>query len=168
MFAEDLNLEDYGMKNLMAFFDCIGDFVESRRDPLPDSSDRLILLQPAMIEASKRERQTGMLDFHRIRAVSFLLVDGTLTSSASLPRLGNPQHTSNGDSTVPRSASSVFDRPIVDLSSFVPLDFHYKRIEYTSKELFEGFLGSLEDPWLIHLGNNEFVPKRAQMMAELQ
>lgn len=60
------------------------------------------------------------------------------------------------------------DRPIVDRSSFVSLDFQYRSIEYTSNEPFYGFLGDVEDPWNIHLGNTQFIPNRDRMMAQLQ
>ena len=42
----------------MAFFDCISDFVDGRRDPLGDSTDRLLLLKPNFVEVAKREQQT--------------------------------------------------------------------------------------------------------------
>jgi hypothetical protein len=67
-----------------------------------------------------------------------------------------------------RLLTNEIDRPIIDLSSFVSLDFHYKRIEYTSNQPFNGFLGDIEDPWIIHIGNVQFIPKRDCMMAQLQ
>jgi hypothetical protein len=72
------------------------------------------------------------------------------------------------DQTSIRLLPNEIDRPIVDLSSFVSLDFHYKRFEYSSNELFDGFLGDVEDPWNIHIGNIQFMPKRDCMMAQLQ
>jgi hypothetical protein len=42
----------------MAFFDCVSDFVDSKRDPLRDSTDRILLLKPNFTEATKREQQT--------------------------------------------------------------------------------------------------------------
>ncbi len=42
----------------MAFFDCVSDFVDSQRDRLPDSTDRILLLKPNFTEAAKREQQT--------------------------------------------------------------------------------------------------------------
>lgn len=67
-----------------------------------------------------------------------------------------------------RLLSNEINRPIVDLSSFVSLDFQYKSLEYTSNEPFHGFLGDVEDPWNIHIGNIQFIPKRVCMMNELQ
>jgi len=67
-----------------------------------------------------------------------------------------------------RLLTNEIDRPIVDLSSFVSLDFQYKLIELTSNEPFNGFLGDVEDPWNIRIGNIQFIPKRDRMMAQLQ
>ncbi len=47
----------------MAFFDCVADFVDSQRDRLPDSSDRILLLKPSFTEATKREQQTRKISF---------------------------------------------------------------------------------------------------------
>ncbi len=41
----------------MAFFDCVSDFVDSRRDPVRDSTDRILLLKPSFTEATRREQQ---------------------------------------------------------------------------------------------------------------
>jgi hypothetical protein len=67
-----------------------------------------------------------------------------------------------------RLLTNEIDSPIVDLSSFVSLDFHYKTMDYTLNEPFDGFLGDVEDPWNIHIGNIQFIPERDQMMAQLQ
>jgi hypothetical protein len=67
-----------------------------------------------------------------------------------------------------RLPTNEIHRSIVDLSSFVSLDFQYKSIEYTSNEPFHGFLGDVEDPWNIHIGNIQFIPKRDRMMTQLQ
>jgi hypothetical protein len=42
----------------MAFFDCVSDFVDSLRDRVADSTNRILLLKPNFIEATKREQQT--------------------------------------------------------------------------------------------------------------
>jgi hypothetical protein len=47
----------------MAFFDCVSDFVDSQRDRLPDSTDRILLLKPSFTEATKREQQTSNFFF---------------------------------------------------------------------------------------------------------
>jgi hypothetical protein len=54
-----LNLEEFKLKNLMAFFECMSDFVNSERDRNADSTDRILVLKPSFIEAAKREQQTG-------------------------------------------------------------------------------------------------------------
>ncbi|CAF5208551.1 unnamed protein product [Rotaria magnacalcarata] len=59
-------------------------------------------------------------------------------------------------------------RPLVDRSSFVSLDFQYEQLKYESDESFIGFLGDVENPWIIHIGNIQFLPKRDQMMIRLQ
>ncbi|CAF4259292.1 unnamed protein product, partial [Rotaria magnacalcarata] len=56
-FDEELNLGEFRLKNLMAFFDCVSDFVNSERDRLPASTDRIFLLKPKFTEATKRESQ---------------------------------------------------------------------------------------------------------------
>jgi hypothetical protein len=143
-----MNLEEFKLKNLMAFFDCISDFVDSQRDRLVDSTDRILLLKPNFTEVVKREQQASSVD----------------QKSESTAIVSNPRD----NQTPPRSIIHEIDRPIVDRSSFVPYDFQYKSIEYTSNEPFHGFLGHVEDPWNIHIGNIQFIPKRDQMMVELQ
>lgn len=59
MFDEELKLEDYKLKTLMVFFDCVSDFVDSRRDGRAESTDRLFSLKSNFIEAAKREQQNG-------------------------------------------------------------------------------------------------------------
>lgn len=44
----------------MALFECISDFVDSKRDRRPDATDRILLLKPNYTEAVKREQQTGL------------------------------------------------------------------------------------------------------------
>jgi hypothetical protein len=48
----------------MAFFDCVSDFVDSERDRLPDSTDRILLLKSNFTEAAKREQQTRNIYFY--------------------------------------------------------------------------------------------------------
>lgn len=67
-----------------------------------------------------------------------------------------------------RHISNDINRPIIDLSSFVPFNFQYKSLEYTTNEPFYGFLGDVEDPWNLHIGNIQFESKRDCMMQELQ
>jgi len=147
----------------MAFFDCVSDFVDSQRDRLPDSTDRILLLKPSFTEATKREQQTSNFFFFIIFKQEFhlFLVGQKPEPTTSLSSLRNNQNSFE-------LLTNEIDRPIVDLSSFVSLDFQYKSIEYTSNEPFQGFLGDVEDPWNIHIGNIQFIPKRDRMMAELQ
>ena len=42
----------------MTFFDCISDFVDARRDPLGNSTDRLFTLKSKYIEVAEREQLT--------------------------------------------------------------------------------------------------------------
>ena len=127
----------------MALFDCISDFVDSQRDRIPDSTDRLLLLKSQFIEATRREQQSS------------------LVPTSSYP---SPKDTQDSS---PLPVNGI-DRSIVDLTSFVPLDFQYKSIELTSTEPFLGFLGDVEDPWNIHIGNIQFQSKRDRMMIELR
>ncbi|UJR30989.1 hypothetical protein I4U23_018500 [Adineta vaga] len=152
LFNCDLNLEDYKLKNRMALFDSVSDFVDSQRDRLPNSTDRILLLKPAYVEAVKREQ----------------LIPEKIESNTSPSSLKDYQQTNYTDEHSLRPITNTIDQPIVDLSSFVPLDFHYKRIDYTSNELFEGFLGDVEDPWNIHIVNVQFISKRDRMMTQLQ
>ena len=59
-------------------------------------------------------------------------------------------------------------QPMVDLSSFVVLDFNYEIIKHESNEAFEGFLSDAKNPWNIYIGNTQFIPKRESMMDQLQ
>ncbi|CAF0791607.1 unnamed protein product [Adineta steineri] len=150
---EEFNLEEYKFKNLMAFFDCISDFVDSTRDPTRDSSDRILVLKPNFTEATRREQQQQFEKIESNTPVSSVTdhQNSTSTDQNSLGFIPNDIHSS-----------------IVDKSLFVPLDFHYKRIDYTSNELFNGFLGDVEDPWFLHVGNVQFISKREYMMTQLQ
>ncbi|CAF0783856.1 unnamed protein product [Rotaria sordida] len=147
-FNETLNLEDFKLKNLMAFFDCVSDFVNSERDRLPDSTDRLFLLKSKFIEATKREQQT----FDQMKSTIVNNNSNTMSTNQNSFR-----HITNG-----------INRPLVDLSSFVSFDFQYEQMKYNSNESFDGFLGDIENPWNIHIGNKQFIPKRDHMMTQLQ
>ena len=147
----------------MAFFDCVSDFVDSKRDLVLESTDRLLLLKPNFTEAVKREQQTR----------TCCLQTNNLHPSISFLVSQKPESTvvvsSSSDAQNPfRSLGNEIDRLMLDRSSFVPLDFQYKSIEYTSNESFHGFLGDVENPWNLHIGNIQFIPKRDRMMAELQ
>ena len=146
----------------MAFFDCVSDFVDSRRNPLPDSSDRILLLKPNFTEATKREQLTREILFNYLFFFnSFFSADQKPETITSLSNIKQQLHS-------PTPPSIEIDRPIVDLSSFVSLDFQYRSLEYTSNEPFYGFLGDVEDPWNIHIGNIQFIPNRNRMMNQLQ
>ncbi|CAF3670874.1 unnamed protein product [Rotaria sordida] len=67
-----------------------------------------------------------------------------------------------------RHITNGINRPLVDLSSFVSFDFQYEQMKYNSNESFDGFLGDIENPWNIHIGNKQFIPKRDHMMTQLQ
>ncbi|CAF0853697.1 unnamed protein product [Adineta ricciae] len=144
-FNEELNLDDYKLKNLMGFFECVSDFVDSQRDRSANSSDRILLLKPACVETVKREQQAPMP-----------------------PKLNIPLSSPRDNQNSLRLPPNNINPPIVDLSSFVLPDFYYKRIEYTPDKPFEGFLGSIEDLWNIHIGNVQFISQRDDMMERLQ
>ena len=67
-----------------------------------------------------------------------------------------------------RHSTNENEHSIVDRSSFVPSDFQYKLVECSFNTPFPGFLGDVQDPWNLHIGNKGFIPKRDRMMAELQ
>ena len=146
-FNEELKLEDYKIKSLITFFDCVSDFVDSRRDGRAESTDRLFLLKANFVDATKRER------------------DQQQTTPLSQQQTTNSEQKPNEMMT---SLSNGIHRPTVDLSSFVSLDFQYRTIECSSNEPFDGFLGDVENPWNIHLGNAQFIPNRNRMMEQLQ
>jgi hypothetical protein len=153
----------------MAFFDCVSDFVDSQRDRLPDSTDRILLLKPIFTEAAKREQQTRKyLIFIWNKTIYYLSLVGQIGSTICLSSPKENQNIMSTDQNSLRLLTNEIDRPIVDLSSFVSLDFDYKTNEYTSDEPFNGFLGHVEDPWNIYIGNIQFIPKRDRMMAQLQ
>jgi len=97
-----------------------------------------------------------------------ILVGHKTESTASLTILKDNQNIMSTNPNPLRLLTNEIYRPIIDLSSFVSLDFQYKSIEYTSNEPFDGFLGDVEDPWNIHIGNIQFIPKRDRMMTQLQ
>ena len=66
------------------------------------------------------------------------------------------------------SVTHDIDRPLVDRSAFVSLDFRYKRLDYTGTKPFEGFLGDVNDPWSLNIGNRAFIPERERMMNQMQ
>ena len=66
------------------------------------------------------------------------------------------------------SVTHDIDQPLVDLSSFVSLDFRYKRQDYMESETFEGFLGDVIDPWNLNIGNRAFIPERERNMNQMQ
>ncbi|CAF3519690.1 unnamed protein product [Rotaria socialis] len=144
-FHEELNLEKFQLKNLMAFFDCVSDFVNSERDRLPASTDRIFFLKPKFTEAIKRELQLAE----------------QMKSPATLSNVDDNQNLATYQ-------TNGIPRPLVDRSSFVSLDFQYEQLKYESNEPFIGFLGSVENPWIIHIGNIQFLPKRDHMMIQLQ
>ncbi|CAF3794652.1 unnamed protein product [Rotaria sp. Silwood1] len=152
LFNDSLNLEEFKLKNLMVFFDCVSDFIDSRRDRLPDSTDRLFSLKKKFIEATKREQQT----FDQIKTPTILST------------INDDSNTISTNQNSFRHITNEIDRPLVDLSSFVSFDFQYKQLKYETNEPFDGFLGTVENPWNIHIGNIQFIPKRDIMMAELQ
>ncbi|CAF3306994.1 unnamed protein product [Rotaria sp. Silwood2] len=151
-FNDNLDLEDFKLKNLMAFFDCVSDFVNSERDRLPHSTDRIFLLKKEFIEATKREQQTF----------------GQIQSTTVLSNVNDNSNTMSTNQNSFRHVTNDIDRPLVDLSSFVSLDFQYEQLKYESNEPFEGFLAHVENPWNIHIGNIQFIPKRNRLMAQLQ
>jgi len=105
------------------------------------------LLKANFVDATKRER------------------DQQQTTPLSQQQTTNSEQKPNEMMT---SLSNGIHRPTVDLSSFVSLDFQYRTIECSSNEPFDGFLGDVENPWNIHLGNAQFIPNRNRMMEQLQ
>ena len=145
----------------MGFFECVSDFVDSQRDRLVNSSDRILLLKPAYVETVKREQQARKI-------ISSANSSVFLSSLAVTTKLNIPLSSSRDDQISLRLPPNNINQPIVDLSSFVLPDFYYKRIEYTLDKPFEGFLGSIEDLWNIHIGNAQFIAQRDDMMERLQ
>ena len=92
-----------------------------------------------------------------------LLADSVV--STNITSIQNSISTNQNSS---RLTTNEIQRPIVDLSAFVSFDFRFKQLNYESNEPFEGFLGDVENPWNIHIGNIQFIPKRDHMMTELQ
>lgn len=110
------------------------------------------------------ENQIQVIVCYLIRFCLFLLLADSVVST-NMPSIQNPNSTNQNSS---RLTTNEIQRPIVDLSAFVAFDFRFQQLKYESNEPFEGFLGDVENPWNIHIGNIEFIPKRDYMMAELQ
>lgn len=97
----------------------------------------------------------------------FLLAD-LMKPPVILSNITDNQSTINTNQNSLKSFSNGIDQTLVDLSSFVALDFQFEQLNIGSNRSFHGFLGDVENPWIIHIGNTQFIPKRDNMMAQMQ
>jgi len=144
-FNEEFKLEDFRLKNLLMFFDCISDFVDSQRVKT-DEQDRLIKLKENLIKLVKKEPS----------------IEANLATFLSNRNLSSDQKINAAFEDSERVLTTD------DQLNFVSTDFRYRRTEYHQKEPFEGFLCDVEDPHSLSIGNQEFTNIRETLMTKLQ
>ncbi|CAF0992819.1 unnamed protein product [Didymodactylos carnosus] len=91
-YSEELDLEKHRLKSLMDLYSRIDDFVNCKRDDTKDSSDRILLLKPNMLEAVKKEYNAFSQQSTINESVSRpLSTSQNSTCSTSMPILSSNQ-----------------------------------------------------------------------------